>query len=64
MFIAGSILFVGGILETHSVAERVEWISFMPVAFSTSPGTIRGLAMTLSGLALVVFSLVAGVFFS
>ena len=68
MFIAGSVLFVGGILETLFVAEfsgqRLEWILFVPVGFSSVPGCVLGLALTLSGLALMVFGLVAGIFFA
>ena len=64
MFIAGSILFVGGVLETLFVAELVEWVLFVPVGFSTMPGCVLGLALTLSGLALVVFGLVAGIYFA
>jgi len=64
MFIAGSILFVGGILETLVVAEEVDWVLFLPVGFSAEPGCILGLALTLSGLALVIFGLVTGTYFA
>ena len=64
MFIAGSVLFVGGILETLFVAELVEWALFVPVGFSETPGDVLGLALTLSGLALIVFGLVAGIYFA
>ncbi len=64
MFIAGSILFVGGVLETLFIAERVEWVLFVPVGFSVTPGCILGLALTLSGLTLMVFGLGAGTYFS
>lgn len=64
MFIAGSVLFVGGILETLFVAELVEWALFVPVGFSETPGGTLGLALTLSGLALIVFGLVAGAYFA
>ena len=64
MFIAGSVLFVGGVLETLFVAESVEWVLFVPVGFSVAPGCVLGLALTLSGLALMVFGLVAGTYFA
>lgn len=64
MFIAGSVLFIGGILETLAVAELVDWVLFVPVGFSTAPGCVLGLALTLSGLALMVFGLATGVYFS
>ena len=64
MFIAGSVLFIGGVLETLFVAETVDWILFIPIGFTTTPGCILGLALTLSGLALMIFGLLAGTYFS
>jgi hypothetical protein len=68
MFIAGSILFVGGVLETLVVTEllgeHLEWFLFVPLGFSAVPGCVLGLALTLSGLALIVFGLVAGTYFA
>lgn len=64
MFIAGSILFVGGVLETSMVANTLEWVLFIPIDFSAAPGTTLGLALTLSGLALAVFGLVTGTHFA
>lgn len=64
MFIAGSVLFVGGVLETLVVAERVDWFLFVPVGFSVGSGCLLGLALTLSGLALMVFGLGAGIYFA
>lgn len=64
MFIAGSVLFVGGVLETLFVAEELEWVLFVPVGFSGSPGCVLGLVLTFSGLALVVFGLVTGIYFA
>ena len=68
MFIAGSVLFIGGVLETLVVTqflgEHLEWVLFVPVGFSAVPGCILGLALTLCGLALIVFGLVAGAYFA
>jgi hypothetical protein len=64
MFIAGSIMFVGGILETLFVAELVDWVLFVPIGFSATPGCILGLILTLSGLALMGYGLVAGTYFA
>lgn len=64
MFIAGSILFIGGVLVTLLVAELVEWVLFVPIGFSEMPGCVLGLALTLSGLALLIFGLVAGIYFA
>lgn len=64
MFIAGSILFVGGVLETLLVGERVEWVVFVPVAFAAAPGSTLGLVLTLSGLTLIIFGLATGIYFA
>jgi len=64
MFIAGSILFVGGVLETLLVGELVEWVVFLPVAFTANPGSTLGLVLTLSGLALIIFGLITGIYFA
>ena len=64
MFIAGSVLFVGGVLETLFVAETVNWLLFIPLNFTTTPASTLGLALTLSGLVLMIFGLVAGTYFS
>ena len=64
MFIAGSVLFVGGILETLSVSDLVEWFLFVPVGDSAAPGGFLGLALTLGGLALAVFGLIAGTYYA
>lgn len=64
MFIAGSVLFIGGVMETLFVAETVDWILFIPVNFTSTPGCILGLALTLSGLALMIFGLAVGIYFS
>lgn len=64
MFIAGSVLFIGGVLETLFVAETVDWILFIPIGFMATPGCMLGLALTLSGLALMIFGLLAGIYFS
>ena len=64
MFIAGSVLFIGGVIETLFVAETVDWILFIPVNFTSTPGCTLGLALTLSGLALMIFGLAVGIYFS
>jgi hypothetical protein len=64
MFVAGCVLFVGGVLETLLLSEVVDWILFVPVAYSGTTGAIFGLTLTLSGLAMMVFGLIAGFHFS
>jgi hypothetical protein len=64
MFIAGCVLFVGGVLETLLLSEVIDWILFVPVAYSGATGAIFGQALTLGGLAMMVFGLIAGFHFS
>ena len=64
MFVVGCVLFVGGVLETLFVCDSVMWMLFVPVGWSVVPGSVLGLALTLSGVVLGVFGLVAGVFFA
>jgi len=64
MFIAGSVLYVGGVLETLLLADSVDWLLCVPVSPSGVPGSIFGLALTISGLALMVFGLIAGTYFA
>jgi hypothetical protein len=64
MFIAGSVLFVGGLLETLFVSDEVTWFLFVPVSFSGTAGCLVGLALTLSGLTLMVYGLVVGTHYS
>ena len=46
------------------IAESVMWVLFIPVGLSEVPGCLLGLGLTLSGLALIVFGLAAGVHFA
>jgi hypothetical protein len=64
MFIAGSVLYVGGVLETLLLSERVDWLLFVPVLYSGTPEGLYGLALTLSGVTLMAFGLIAGTYFS
>ena len=61
MFIAGAILFVGGILETLYTAENTYWILFIPYHASPSAGSALGLSLTISGISLLIFGLGAGI---
>jgi len=61
MFIAGAILFIGGILETLSTTQNPYWFLFIPYHAAPNPGSALGLSLTISGMALFIFGLGAGI---
>jgi len=60
MFLAGAIFLVGGIIETLTLAGRPEWFLFLPYHTEPLAGAVLGLALTISGLTLVVFGISSG----
>jgi hypothetical protein len=64
MFLAGSVFFVGGILETLSLNNSPNWFLFIP--YNTEPviGTILGLSLIISGFTLMILGIVAGLNYS
>ncbi|GAI03050.1 unnamed protein product, partial [marine sediment metagenome] len=60
MFLAGAIFFVGGILETLSLAGNPEWFLFIPYHTEPIAGAVLGLTLIISGSALLVFGVAAG----
>ena len=66
MFLAGTMLFVGGILETLNlnVGEDPHWFVFIPYYTEPFAGAILGLTLIISGLSLIVFGIVAGLTYS
>jgi hypothetical protein len=60
MFLAGTMLFMGGILETLSVGQNPNWFVLIPYYTEPFPGAILGLALIVSGLSLIVFGIIAG----
>jgi hypothetical protein len=64
MFLAGAMFFVGGVLETLNVGENPQWFIFIPYYTEPFAGAILGLAMIISGLALIVFGIIAGLTYS
>lgn len=60
MFLAGAIFFVGGILETLSLAGNPEWFLFIPYHTEPIAGAVLGLTLIISGSALIVFGIAAG----
>lgn len=64
MFLAGTMFFVGGILETLGVGEDPHWFIFIPYYTEPFAGAILGLTLIISGLSLIVFGIVAGLTYS
>jgi hypothetical protein len=64
MFLAGTMFFVGGILETLSVGENPNWFVFIPYYTTPFAGAILGLTLIVSGLSLIVFGIIAGLTYS
>lgn len=60
MFLAGAMFFVGGILETLSLAGNPEWFLFIPYHTEPIAGAVLGLTLIVSGSALIVFGIAAG----
>jgi len=64
MFLAGSMFFVGGILETLSLTENPGWFLLIPYSTEVNAGTILGLTLIISGFTLIVLGVVAGLHYS
>lgn len=60
VFLAGAIFFVGGILETLSLAGDAEWFLFVPYHTEPLAGAVVGLALIVSGSTLIIFGMVSG----
>lgn len=64
MFLAGAVFFVGGILETISLAGEPQWFLFFPYNPEPFVGTVVGLALVISGFSLIVFGIIVGINYS
>jgi len=60
MFLVGAIFFIGGILETLSLAGNPEWLLFIPYHTEPLAGAVLGLTLIISGFTLIVFGIAAG----
>jgi hypothetical protein len=60
MFLVGATFFVGGILETLSLTGNPEWFLFIPYHTEPIAGAVLGLTLIISGSALIVFGVAAG----
>jgi len=59
IFLAGSTFFIGGILETLSLAGNPEWFLFIPYHTEPLAGAVLGLTLIISGFTLIVFGIAA-----
>jgi len=64
MFLAGAIFFVGGILETLSLAKEPNWFIFIPYHTEPYAGAVLGLTLIISGMSLTFFGVAVGVSYS
>jgi len=64
MFLAGVIFFIGGVVESLMLNETPKWFIFIPYHTDPLAGAVLGLAMTISGLTLMVYGITAGLRYS
>lgn len=60
IFVAGILFFIGGVLESLKLAKSPKWFMFIPYHTEPLRGAVLGLALTISGLTLIVYAIVAG----
>ena len=64
IFLAGTVFFVGGILETLSLDGNYSWFLFIPYSSEANAGAFLGLTLIFSGISLIVFGIATGIHFS
>ncbi|NWG11375.1 hypothetical protein HXY33_06495 [Candidatus Bathyarchaeota archaeon] len=64
MFLAGTMLFVGGILITLTITSEPNWLLFIPYYTEAHAGAVLALALTISGFSLLIFGMIAGIHYS
>ncbi|MEM3640662.1 MAG: hypothetical protein QXH37_01905 [Candidatus Bathyarchaeia archaeon] len=68
MFLAGTVFFVGGMLETLFMFQFVEavpqWFLFIPYYTEPHIGAVMGLSLMIGGLTLIIYGIVAGINYS
>lgn len=64
MFLAGTVLFVGGVQETLTLANDLQWFVIIPYCTQPEAGTVLGLTLMIGGLFLIVFGIGTGLHFS
>ncbi len=64
MFIAGVILFVGGLMVTFYSSDNLNWFLFLPYNLTSNPASLLGFTLTLSGIVLSFYGVAAGILYS
>ncbi|MBS7646958.1 MAG: hypothetical protein QXK93_03305 [Candidatus Bathyarchaeia archaeon] len=68
MFLAGTVFFIGGILETLFIYQFIgaspEWFIFIPYYTKPHVGAVMGLSLIIGGLVLIVYGIMAGISYS
>lgn len=64
MFMAGTLFFVGGLLETVIITENPDWFLFFPYKITPHAYSLLGLSMMLSGFALLVLGIILGIHYA
>jgi hypothetical protein len=64
MFLAGSMFFVGGIIMTLTITEAPNWFLFIPYYTEAHAGAVLALALIISGFSLLIFGVIAGLYYS
>jgi hypothetical protein len=64
MFLAGSMFFVGGISMTLTITREPNWFLFIPYYTEAHAGAVLALALIISGFSLLIFGVIAGLYYS
>lgn len=64
MFVAGAVFFTAGVLETINTTDNPQWFLFIPYHVEFVPSTLLSLSLTLSGLSLLIYGVIAGLNYS
>lgn len=64
MFTAGAVFFTAGALETVNTSDNLQWFLFIPYHTEFVPTTVLSLALTFSGLSLLIYGIIAGFHYS
>jgi len=64
MFLTGAIFFVGGVLIIVSRTDNPSWFIFFPYNPTPDATSLLSLTFTLSGIALLVYGVTVGIYYS
>jgi hypothetical protein len=64
MFLAGAVVFIGGILENLSLSGEPAWFLIIPYRTEPFAGALLGLTLTVGGVFLIILGIAAGLNYS